>query len=72
MVHRIFGPKRNSPDRMLAVGTLVAVLLGACGTPAPQPPASYSDPFASFAAVGTVDAPDAQGFLADCWFALTP
>jgi hypothetical protein len=41
-------------------------LLGACGapaaqnTPTPQPPASYSDPFAYCAAVGTVDEPDAR------------
>jgi hypothetical protein len=49
------------PNRLLPVSILVvAVLLGACGTPAPQAPASYSDPFAYCAAVGTVDAPDAR------------
>ena len=59
MVHSILGPKSNAPNRLLgAISILVAVLLAACGTPAPHPPASYSDPFAYCAAVGTVDAPD--------------
>jgi hypothetical protein len=34
------------------------VLLAACGTPEPEAPASYGDPFAYCAAVGTVDVPD--------------
>jgi hypothetical protein len=60
MIHRISGSKSNLPGRLLAASILVAVLLGACGTLAPLPPASYSDPFAYCAAVGTVDAPDAR------------
>ena len=60
MVHRIFGSRSNFRNRLLSMSILVAVLLGACGTPAPQPPASYSDPFAYCGAVGTVDAPDAR------------
>ena len=37
---------------------VIFVLLGACGTTSPAGPASYSDPFAYCAAVGTMDAPD--------------
>jgi hypothetical protein len=39
---------------------VVSVLLGACGTTSLEAPASYTDPFAYCAAVGTVDAPDAR------------
>jgi hypothetical protein len=39
---------------------VVSVLLGACGTTRAEAPASYTDPFAYCAAVGTVDAPDAR------------
>ena len=46
--------------RVCSIASLlvVFVLLGACGTPSPEAPAPYSDPFAYCAAVGTVDAPD--------------
>ena len=52
--------------RMMLSMLAIALLLGACAAPvvpsprATQPPASYSDPFAYCAAVGTVDAPDAR------------
>ena len=52
--------------RMRLSVLVIALLLGACAapvaqsTPTLQPPASYSDPFAYCAAVGTVDAPDAH------------
>jgi hypothetical protein len=39
---------------------VVSILLGACGTTSAEAPASYIDPFAYCAAVGTVDAPDAR------------
>ena len=60
MVHSILDPKSNAPNRLLSASILIAVLLAACRTPAPQPLAAYSDPFAYCAAVGTVDAPDAR------------
>ena len=52
--------------RMMLSMLAIALLLGACAAPVaqstrtPLPPASYSDPFAYCAAVGTVDAPDAR------------
>jgi hypothetical protein len=39
---------------------VVSILLGACATTSAEAPASYSDPFAYCAAVGTVDAPDGR------------
>jgi hypothetical protein len=54
-------------EKWLVLGVLcvAAVALAACGpaataTPAPTTPATYTDPFAYCAAVGTIDKPDAR------------